>query len=426
MFRKLFIITTSLVAAWTAHADDGLELPDGFNASVFHEGPGRGRHIAIRENGDVYMASRPPFGPPGAAEKLYIIAMRDTDGDGKADITESFSEIEGTGMRFYKGMLYVSDYTTVYRFRFNGNELVPSSAPEVIVSGFGEERQHADKPITFDDQGHIYVNVGAPSNACQTQPRTPGSPGLEPCPLLEKFGGIWRFDAEKAGQTQARDGIRFASGLRNSIALTWNKQHAALYVVQHGRDQLDTLWPDFYNARDNALRTAEEMVMVREPGTVFGWPYTYYDALLDQRMLAPEYGGNGKLPAPEGKYPDPLVAFPAHWGPNDILFYDGNMFPEKYRGGAFIAFHGSWNRAPLPQAGYNVVFVPANDTHVTGHYQVFIDGFAGEPESGAGAFNFARYRPVGLAVAPDGALFVSDSMRGRIWRVSFNPELKSE
>lgn len=423
MYKILqIIIFFCLGFSFASHAaDDDLVLPDGFKATVFHEGVGRGRHIAIRDNGDVYMSSRPPFGPPGAGKKVAIVAMRDTDGDGKADITESFSDIEGTGLRFYKGMLYASDNTTVYRFKFNGNELVPSGGPEVVISGFGAERQHADKPFTFDDDGHIYVNVGAPSNACQTQPRTPGSSGQQPCELLEKFGGIWRFDADKTGQTQAADGVRYATGLRNSIALTWNLQHDALYVVQHGRDQLDTLWPDYYKARDNALRTAEEMVVIRKQGTELGWPYTYYDVLRDERMIAPEYGGDGKTPSPKGKYPDPVIAFPAHWAPNDIVFYHGTAFPKKYQGGAFVAFHGSWNRAPLPQAGFKVIFAPANDKQVHGFYKIFADGFAGDPSSESNqGFSFGKYKPVGLAVGPDGALYISDSKKGRIWRITFD------
>jgi glucose/arabinose dehydrogenase len=112
-----------------------------------------------------------------------------------------------------------------------------------------------------------------------------------------------------------------------------------------------------------------------------------------------------------------LVAFPAHWAPNDLLFYSGKNFPAKYQGGAFVAFHGSWNRAPEPQAGYKVVFQPMKAGKPAGAYEVFADGFAGvladnNPRN-------AQYRPVGLAIAPDGALYVSDSQKGRVWRISY-------
>jgi glucose/arabinose dehydrogenase len=134
-------------------------------------------------------------------------------------------------------------------------------------------------------------------------------------------------------------------------------------------------------------------------------------------VLAPEYGGDGKKTPEAGKYPDPLVAYPAHWAPNDLLFYSGKNFPAKYNDGAFIAFHGSWNRAPEPQAGYKVVFQPMKNGKANGAYEVFVDGFAGEMEDNSP--RNAKYRPVGLAVGPDGSLFVSDSQKGRIWRISY-------
>ena len=112
----------------------------------------------------------------------------------------------------------------------------------------------------------------------------------------------------------------------------------------------------------------------------------------------------------------PLVTFGAHWAPNGVVFYAGNLFPARYRGGAFLAFHGSWNRAPGPQGGYNVVFVPFSGGNPAGPYEPFADGFAGTIED-----NNPRnpdYRPVGLAVGPDGSLFIADSQKGRIWRVS--------
>lgn len=115
--------------------------------------------------------------------------------------------------------------------------------------------------------------------------------------------------------------------------------------------------------------------------------------------------------------PDTLVALPAHWGPNDLLFYTGEQFPERYRSGAFIAFHGSWNRAPFPQGGYNVVFVPMRDGAVTGDWEVFADGFQGEDELMSP--RDATYRPTGLAQGPDGSMYISDSVTGRIWRVVY-------
>jgi len=388
-----------------------LQLPDGFEATLFLDNSYAGRHLAVRNNGDVYMSTR------SRENTGNIIAMRDTDNDGVADQVESFSNINGTGLEFYNGMLYASDNTTVYRFHFEGDELVPAGLPEIVVSGFIMEQQHADKAFTFDNRGNIYIGVGAPSNACMREARTPGSPGMQPCPLLERYGGIWRFDANELGQDQVRDGEVYATGIRNVVALDWNSAQDALFFLQHGRDQLDILFPQFYGPRDNAFRTAEEFLKVEEAGQTFGWPYTYYDALRDERMQNPEYGGNGQNLA-RNQYPEPIIAFPAHWAPNEILFYTGGMFPESYRNGAFIAFHGSWNRAPVVQDGFNVTFVSGNREAMDDNYQIFADGFRGDTDG----FSSAA-RPVGLAQGIDGSLYVSDSVEGKIWKITYDNSL---
>ena len=156
--------------------------------------------------------------------------------------------------------------------------------------------------------------------------------------------------------------------------------------------------------------------MELERGADYGWPECYYDLTQQKLVLAPEYGGDGgKAVGPCAQKRAPVAVFPAHWAPNDLLFYYGHQFPTAYRGGAFIVFHGSWNRAPSPQGGYNVVFQPFIDGKPTGKYLVFADGFAGAvKEPGR-----AAHRPSGLAVGPDGALYITDDKHGRIWRVTY-------
>jgi glucose/arabinose dehydrogenase len=265
----------------------------------------------------------------------------------------------------------------------------------------------------------MYVNVGAPSNACQSPGRRPGVAGQDPCPLLERHGGIWRFSAGKLGQTQQKDGYRFATGLRNVVAIAMNPADKQIYVLQHGRDQLDTFWPDRFNAKDNAERPAEEMFRLSD-GADLGWPKCFFDLAHNKKVLNPEYGGDGKAVGGCDKVGQPLVAFPAHIAPNDLLFYTGTQFPAKYRGGAFVAFHGSWNRSPDPQDGYNVMFVPWKGSTAAGPHEVFADGFTATKDP-----RFADHRPTGLAQGPDGSLYVSDSRRGTIWRILYRADRRT-
>jgi glucose/arabinose dehydrogenase len=412
-----FLLALAASTAVLAADNDGLVLPQGFEVTMVHEGVGLARHIAIRDNGDIYvMTHQFAFLGVDPAKRIGIVALRDTNGDHKADVVENFSEHDGTGIAIYQGMLYVSDDVGVYRYHFDGDALIPRQPAETVISDFLPERMHADKTFTFDNDGHIYVNVGAPSNSCQQQDRAPGSMGQNPCPLLDQYGGIWRFDSMKLGQTP-KDGTRFATGMRNTIALTWNKDVNALYATIHGRDQLDTIFPKLFTVKDNAERVAEEFHRIVEGGN-YGWPYAYFDTKLKARVVAPEYGGDGRKRAETGKYPDPLIAFPAHWAPNDILFYSGRNFPASYRGGAFIAFHGSWNRAPEPQAGYRVVFVPMKNGKPAGRWLTFADNFMGGPLPDNNPRQ-SRSRPVGLTVDAEGALYIVDSLKGRIWRVTY-------
>lgn len=387
-----------------------ITLPAGFQAVVVADSVGSARQVTVDEDGDIYVALDEAHDGNG------IAALRDEDGDGVADRIEYFGDYTGTGIALHDGYLYFAPDTAVVRYSMEGADLVPTSEPEWVVSELPDQNSHAAKPITFDGNGNMYVNVGAPANACQEEGRTPGSPGQDPCPLLEWHGGIWQFDANALNQTQKDDGVRYASGIRNAVALEWNSMADNLYLVQHGRDQLSQLWPDYYTTEQSAELPSEEFLKVDE-GDTFGWPYTYYDHLRGERMVAPEYGGDGETPAEEGKYEEPLEAFPGHWAPNDLLFYSGNQFPSKYNGGAFIAFHGSWNRAPLPQEGYRVAFVPFEGKTPSGEYETFADGFSGA-DSLMSPGN-AEYRPMGLAEGTDGTLYITDSQKGKVWKVVY-------
>ena len=401
------------VGLQSSESTAGLSLPPGFSATVFADNVGRARHIAVRENGDVYVALRRGDDPGG------LLALRDNDGDGVADVRLPFGPADvDTGLVIHEGSLFFSTSTAVYAIELDAG-LAPRADAELVVGGFPEQSSHTAKPITFDDEGHLYVNSGAPSNACQEQTRTEGSPGLQPCPQLERSGSIWRFIGEYRDQDQLDDGTRFSTGSRQIVALEYNPMDDQLYMVMHGRDQLDSLWPEFYSEQDRIDLPAEEFHSVNQ-GDDFGWPYTYWDPLTDQRMVSPEYGGDGEAVAEDGRYKRPLVGFPAHYAPNDLIFYSGTQFPDRYHEGAFIAFHGSWNRAPAEQGGYNVVFVPRENSPAEGEWEVFADGFAGvDPVASP---RDAQHRPTGLALGPDGSLYVTDDVGGRIWKISYSDE----
>lgn len=394
----------------------GLVLPDGFEAVVVADTIGRARHLAVNVNGDVYVKLRSPR-PKG------IVGLRDTDNDGKADVREVFGEYEdtgeyGTGMRVYNGYIYFSTAGEVFRQKLDGN-LVPSGKVELILKDdFRNDvhgAEHIAKPITFDNDGHMYVQFGAPGDVCQEQDRTPGAPGQYPCPELEEHGGIWQFDANRLNQT-IKDGKRYATGIRSVVGMDWNHADNTLYALQHGRDDMHRTWPDRFTKWQSAVLPSEEFLKLKE-GADAGWPYYYYDHMQKKKLLNPEYGGDGKKEGKGADYTQPIMGFPGHWAPNDVLFYTGDQFPERYKNGAFIAFHGSTIRNPYPQAGYFVGFIPFKNGEPTGEWEVFADGFA-EVDTIVNTSD-AKYRPMGLAMGPDGSLYMSESERGRIWRVMY-------
>lgn len=398
--------------------DIGIALPAGFTATVFADGIGPARHIAVRDNGDVYVTLRNARQLIDADTSTDgLAALRDEDGDGIADIIERFGRGDtNTGMAIHDDHLYYSSAEAVYAIELDQN-LVPTGESELVVGGFGNSGGgHSAKPITFDSTGRMYVQAGVPSNSCQEQARTPGSPGMNPCPQLMQFGGVWRFDGSRRDQDQLTDGFQYSTGHRNAVAVEWNPVSDELFLVMHGRDQLDVLFPEHFTRDERVELPAEEFHVLQE-GSNLGWPYTYYDPIKRQRMLSPEYGGDGETPAEAGRFQEPLIGFPAHWAPNDLLFYTGAQFPDRYRGGAFIAFHGSWNREPAIQGGYAVVFVPMSDGRPAGDWEIFADDFEGpEPITSPAS---AAHRPTGLAQGPDGALYVTDDVAGRIWKIDY-------
>ncbi|MFN7494346.1 MAG: PQQ-dependent sugar dehydrogenase [Cyclobacteriaceae bacterium] len=401
----------------------GLFLPDGFGALVVVDSVGPTRHLAVNDNGDIYVKLKIIEGDRGN------VALRDTDHDGKADIIQRFGDYANDGsfateMRVHNGYLYFSSELVVYRQKLTPPELIPSGKPEIMVIDLHPIQWHNAKSLAFDNRGGMYVTFSAPTNVCEdwtpealeaySHGSTAGIKGQMPCQQLLDQAGIWRFDENKPGQYQA-DGKLYATGLRSVVALSWNDEHNSLYAVQHGRDYLHGHAPNQYSQWQNAVLPSEEFMKIKA-GDNYGWPYTYYDPFKKKRMLAPEYGGDGVKE--DTRFSLPMMGFPAHWAPNDLLFYKGKQFPARYRNGAFVAFHGSTNRGPYPQAGYIVAFVPFENGVATENWEIFADGFAGVET--IVNMNEAHYRPMGLAEGPDGSLYISESKKGKIWRVVFN------
>jgi glucose/arabinose dehydrogenase len=400
----------------------GITLPPGFCATVFADNLGHVRQMAFAPNGALYVNTwsgpyyhygRPP---PGG----FLVALKDTKGEGRADVIQRFGpgvpqgSAGGTGIRVYNGALYAEQNNKIIRYALPTDSLVPSGPSQVVVFGLPITGDHPMHPFIIDPQGRLYVDLGAATNSCQLRNRIPNSPGHRPCTELRTRGGTWLYDANKTNQRFSPT-ERYVTGLRNGEGFAFDSS-GRLLATQHGRDQLSQNWPRFYTAQESARQPAEELVELQR-GADYGWPECYYDRFQKKLVLAPEYGGDGgKKVGVCAEKTDPIAAFPAHWAPNDLLIYSGKAFPEAYQGGAFIAFHGSWNRAPEPQGGYNVVFQPLKDGKPSGDFVVFADGFAG-PIKEPGQ---AMFRPTGLATGPDGTLYISDDKHGRIWRVSYH------
>ena len=401
-----------------------LTLPTGFCATIFSDSIKGGRHVAVASNGDVYVAiegTRPPARNAAAsadapAPKASFVALRDSNHDGSADIIKRIGSLGNTGIALANGFLYVDEGAQIVRYARSDTALAPEGKREVIVSGIPMEGGHRARNFAIGGDGALYLNVGSKSNSCQQKDRENESPGFDPCTELETRAGIWKYDANKPGQSfSPKD--RFATGIRNGMGIAVAPD-GKVYATQHGRDQFMQNWPKIFPTAKYSAENPGEVLMQVNQGDDFGWPYCYQS--VDEKKLvdAPEYGGDGKKTDRCASKKGPVAVFPGHWAPMSLLFYTGTSFPERYRGGAFIAFHGSWNRAPEPQAGYRVVFQPLANGAASGEFETFANGFAAVPDSTIQP-GTAKHRPTGLAQGPDGALFVTDDAGGRLYRITY-------
>lgn len=346
-------------------------VPDGFTAAPFAEGLAHARWLAVAPNGDVFLAE------PKAGK---VTVLRDADGDGRAEARGTW--VDGLrrphGLAFGHGGVYIADLDAVWFTPWEPGLRAPA-APEAVTppGALGDGAGHWTRNIALAPDGRtLYVAIGSRGNiAVEDPPRAT----------------VTAFDLSEDGRHATRPRT-FASGLRNPVGIAVQPGTDRLWVVVNERDGLgDDLVPDY-------------MAEVRE-GDFYGWPYAYIGPhpQPDYADLAPDKVAATKVPA---------VLFQSHAAALGLAFYDGGLFPEAMRGDAFVALHGSWN-AGQPR-GYAVVRVPFRDGAPTGAYEVFAAGFWAAGTETAEVWG----RPVGLAVAADGALLVADDVAQVVWRIA--------
>lgn len=348
-----------------------LNLPKGFSVNVYAEGIFRNpRMMAEAPNGDVFVAD-------SFANK--IIVLRDTNGDGRAEMNAVFTDdvTQPFGMAFRDGWLYVANTSSVVRFRYKNGQTKAEGSPEKIIDLPGQGyRQHWTRNLIFSPDGKkLFVTVGSESNvSVEADPRR---------------AAISVYDADGSNHKI------YASGIRNPVGVAFNPKTGELWTAVNERDGLgNELVPDYVTS-------------VKEGG-FYGWPYVYIGKNVDPRRkedVKPEHLENVIVP-------DVLVT--SHSAALGMVFYDGEMFPEEYRGDAFVAFHGSWNRERL--TGYKIVRIPFGDNGkpVENAYEDFLTGWLPDPAS-----TEVWGRPVGLVVLKDGSMLITDDGANKIWRVSY-------
>lgn len=345
-----------------------LEVADGFAVNYFAFGLENARWMTVAPNGDVFVAE---------AEPGRITVLRDSDGDGQADIAHAFAVNHRYphGMVIRNGYLYIADLDNIWRYGYSDGQLRAAERPQAMLrsGALGGRGGHRTRTLAISPDGRrFYVAIGSRANIAEED---------APRATVQEFG------LDGGGQRT------FASGLRNPVGIAFRPGGDELYVVVNERDGLgDELVPDFLTRI--------------EDGDFFGWPYAYLGA-----NPQPGYGHRRPDEVARTKLPD--VLFLSHSAPLGLVFYDASGFPAEYRGDAFVALHGSWNAAS--PRGYMIARVPFENGRPAGYYEVFATGFWESGEKTAEVWG----RPAGLAVAADGSLLIADDIGGVIWRISY-------
>jgi glucose/arabinose dehydrogenase len=366
------------------------QVPAGFKIELFAEGLSGPRQMRVAPNGDIFVAET-------RAGRIRV--LRAPDGSAKP----STMEIYASGLNHPFGIalfpngdnpqwVYVANTDSVVRFPYNKGDLKAAAKPQIVVAQLPHGYGHSTRDIVFtNDNKRMLISVGSASNDAEGMAGPPG--GLPAWSGEHPLGAIWGSETDRADVLMFDpDGKRlgvFATGIRNCVGLAVHPATADVYCSTNERDGMgDNLVPDY-------------VTRVRE-GAFYGWPWFYIGSNEDPRHI-------GLRPDLKGKVTVPDVLIQAHSASLGLTFYSGSAFPAEYTGDGFAAEHGSWNRSR--RTGYKVVRIRLKDGVPTGEYQDFVTGFVINDSEVWG-------RPVGVAVAHDGALLVSEDGNGTIWRVT--------
>jgi glucose/arabinose dehydrogenase len=343
-----------------------LEVAPGFRVQVFADGLGKARMLAVGPKGDVYLTRREPGD---------LWRLRDADGDGKAEVKEKLLELKGLhGISFHDGRAYLATVEEVFVADLGADGAL--GRPRAIARMAGGGGMHENRTLAVSPEGKLHVTVGSTCNACVEK-----SPENATMLVMNLDGSGKRV---------------FASGLRNTIGFGWHPVTKALWGMDHGIDWLgDDQQPEELNRIEDGKR--------------YGWPYAYGAGIVNPAIDAPT--GTTKEDWAKGSE-KMVVGYTAHAAPLAFAFYASRAFPERYRNGAFVTFHGSWNRKP--PSGYEVAFLPFDAAGNPGAFEPFLSGFLVTDKGEPAQFG----RPTGLAVAADGALLFADDENGVVYRVA--------
>jgi glucose/arabinose dehydrogenase len=364
------------------------KVPAGFKIALFAEGLRGPRIIRVAPNGDVFVAE---------TQSGRIRVLRPSEDGAKPAMTEIYASRLNRpfGMAFFPGQdpqwVYVANTDGVVRFPYRAGDMKASAPPETVVSKLPAGYGHSTRDIVFTGDQRMLVSVGSAGNAGEGMGQPPDE--FASYVAAHPLGAAWGDETDRAAvlafDADGKNQKLYATGIRNCVGLAIQPATGTPWCSTNERDGLgDDLVPDYVTS-------------VREGG-FYGWPWFYIGNHEDPRHP-------GARPDLKDKITTPDVLLQAHSASLGLTFYDGSSFPAEYRGDGFAAEHGSWNRSK--RTGYKVIRIRIKDGVPTGEYEDFVTGFVVNDRDVWG-------RPVGVAVARDGSLLISEDGNGTIWRVS--------